>query len=278
MIATGSANGRNRGLLNGLGWFSIGLGLVQVVTPGAVASLIGLRDNPKTRGLLRSYGVREIAAGIGILSQARPANWVWSRVAGDVLDLSSLASALKANSPSKTRVVATTAAVAGITALDVLAAQKLRTNGGHRPEKKDSKATRSIIVDPSPDEAYNFWRNFENLPRFMTYLESVRTTGEGLSHWTAAGPGGKKIEWDTELMYDEPERLIAWRSAKNSGFENAGSVRFEAAPGGRGTIVRVEMSYAPSEGEDIGRRILHDLRNFKQVLEVGEVTESGDRR
>jgi uncharacterized membrane protein len=167
----------------------------------------------------------------------------------------------------------------------VFCAKSLGSEDGQSRQKKASQATKTIAVDRSAEQAYSFWRNFENLPRFMTYLESVRNEGDRLSHWTARGPAGTKIEWDAELVRDEPNRLIAWKSVNSPAFENAGSVRFEPAPGGRGTIVRVEMDFAPSGGilnsalgkvlgADIGSRILHDLRNFKQVLEVGEVIES----
>src|SRR5436305_11233554 len=80
-------------IANGLGWFSIGLGLAEVLAPRELAQFIGIRDSAKTRTVLRTYGVREIGAGLGILSQRRPAGWLWSRVAGDILDLSSLAAA-----------------------------------------------------------------------------------------------------------------------------------------------------------------------------------------
>ncbi len=119
----------------------------------------------------------------------------------------------------------------------------------------------------------------------MTYLESVRSSGDRKSHWTAKGPAGMTVEWDAELLRDEPNRLIEWQSVGSAMFANKGSVSFERAPGQRGTIVRVELDFAPNGGPlnsalgkilgaDIGRRIMHDLRNFKQILEIGEVTES----
>jgi uncharacterized membrane protein len=77
--------------------------------------------------------------------------------------------------------------------------------------------------------------------------------------------------------------MIAWRSVEGSAFENSGSVRFEHAPGNRGTLVRVDIDYSGNRGAaalgrvlqmDVGRRVMHDLRNLKQVLEIGEVTQS----
>jgi len=183
-------------------------------------------------------------------------------------------------------VAAATVAVAGITALDVMCGQRLRAE--ENPQSTDHKTatfTRTIAVDRSPEEAYKFWHNFDNLPKFMTYLESVRSTGNGRSHWTAKGLAGITAEWDAEIVRDEPNRVIAWKSVEGAAFENAGSVRFDKAPGDRGTIVRVDMDFAPGGGplsalagkllgKDIGMRVHHDLRNFKQVLELGEVTQS----
>jgi uncharacterized membrane protein len=273
-------------IATGLGWFSVGLGIAEVVAPGAMANLIGVRNETKTRALLRTYGVRELAAGIGILTQPRPAGWMWSRVAGDVVDLATLGSALSSDETNKARAVTATAAVLGVTALDVLCGQQLsaeRKNGA--AGKSATKVVKTIIVNRSPEEAYGFWHNLENLPKFMTYLESVGKTGDRRTHWRAKGPAGTTVEWDAETLVDEPNRAIAWRSVEGSKFENAGSVKFEKAPGNRGTLVRVEMDYAPSGGTvastvgkilgtDIGQRINHDLRNFKQMLELGEVTQS----
>ena len=97
---SGEANGR---LANGLGWFSIGLGLAEVVTPGTVANLIGVQDDDKNRSLLRFYGMRELAAGVGILSQPQAPGWVWSRVAGDLMDLATLARAMRSDRSEETR-------------------------------------------------------------------------------------------------------------------------------------------------------------------------------
>src|SRR5947209_15728050 len=77
------------GLARGLGWFSIGLGLAEALAPRAMGDLTGVRN----AGLVQAYGLREIATGIGILSSARPAGWMWGRVAGDALDIATLLAA-----------------------------------------------------------------------------------------------------------------------------------------------------------------------------------------
>ncbi|MGB7923327.1 MAG: SRPBCC family protein, partial [Pyrinomonadaceae bacterium] len=270
-------------LAHGLGWFSIGLGLAEVLAPRGIAKIAGVRGNHT--GLIRLFGLREIAHGIGIFMQGkRPAGAVWSRVAGDALDLAALGVAFASPDSRKGRVAFATANVLGVTALDVLCAQQLSrrngtTTGGAIQVKK------SIAINRSPEELYSFWRDFENLPRFMNHLESVRTTGEGRSHWVAKAPAGTTVEWDAEITEDRPNELIAWRSLEGSDVANSGSVRFERATGGRGTFVRVEIDYDPPGGvigagiaklfgEEPEQQVGADLRRFKQVMETGEVVLS----
>jgi len=269
-------------LTKGLGWFSIGLGLAEVVAPGAVAALIGVPNDTKQRTLLRIYGLRELGAGVGILIQPRPAGWLWARVAGDAVDLWSLASAMGSRRNGRARLSMAIVSVAGVTAADVYCAQEL-SGGLPGMQPGPARLVRTIIVDRPAEEAYRFWHDFQNLPKFMTYLDSVRYTADRRTHWVANGPGGARIEWDAEIVLDDPNRMIAWRSVEGSTFEHSGSVRFERAPGDRGTLVRVEMDYSATRTAaalgkilqmDIGQRIAHDLRNFKQMLEIGEVTQS----
>lgn len=144
---------------------------------------------------------------------------------------------------------------------------------------------KAITVNQPPDKVYQFWHTFENLPRFMEHLDSVRVTGEKRSRWTAKAPAGARVAWDAEIVEDRPNELIAWRSLDGAGIENAGTVRFTPAPGGRGTEVHVEFQYAAPGGalgataaklfgEEPSQQVMDDLRHFKQVLETGEVTRS----
>jgi uncharacterized membrane protein len=144
---------------------------------------------------------------------------------------------------------------------------------------------KSVILNRPPEEVYAFWRDFENLPRFMRHLESVHVTGEKRSRWKASAPAGRTVEWDAEIVEDRPNELIAWRSIKGSQVPNSGSVRFTSAPGGRGTQVTVDLRYdAPAGpvgvliarllGEEPEQQVREDLRIFKQVMETGEVTLS----
>lgn len=148
------------------------------------------------------------------------------------------------------------------------------------PVAKDIHVEKSITIGKSPSELYTFWRDFENLPKFMSHLESVVCVTPNRSHWIAKGPAGKFVEWDAEVYNEKPNELIAWRSLEGE-VTNAGSVRFEDA-GERGTVVRVVLNYnAPGGklsalvarllGGEPGQMIEDDLRRLKQILETGEV-------
>lgn len=266
-----------RRLARGLGWFSLGLGMTELLAPKFIARISGVPE--RRSGLIRLYGLREIASGIGIFAQKNPAEAVWSRVAGDVLDLTSLGLAATSPDAKTGRIGFATANVLAVTALDVIAARQLgtRNSGVH--------ASGTCIVNKSPDEVYSFWRDFRNLPRFMQHLESVEELSEGRSHWVAKGPAGMNVEWDAMIVAEDPGRVITWRSLENSDVDNAGAVRFEPAAGGRGTVVKVNIRYNPPGGavgaafarlfgEEPNQQLDDDLRRFKQVMEVGEIVLS----
>lgn len=140
----------------------------------------------------------------------------------------------------------------------------------------------SISINRSPEELYGIWRDFKMLPLIMSNLESVTDLGAGKSHWVAKGLAGTKFKWDAETIQDKPNELIAWQSLDGSEVPNAGSVRFQAGPKGRGTYVRVTLNYAPPAGHvgasiaelfgfDPAQLIKEDLQRFKQMMEAGEV-------
>jgi uncharacterized membrane protein len=141
----------------------------------------------------------------------------------------------------------------------------------------------AFLINKSPEELYQFWRNFENLPRIMTHLESVRVMDNNRSHWVAkpARITGK-VEWDAEISADEPNSRIAWRSLPGSDIDTIGEIRFAKAMGDRGTEVHVSMEYVPPAGRmghwfatlfgsSPRRLIREDLRNFKRIMEIGEI-------
>ena len=151
--------------------------------------------------------------------------------------------------------------------------------------RRGFKVVQAITINRPAEELYRFWRNFENLPRFMQHLESVTSQGNR-SHWVARAPAGLSVEWDAEIINEQPSSLIAWRSLEGSQVSTAGSVHFTRAAGDRGTEVRVTLKYDPPAGklgaliarlfgEEPSRQIDEDLRHFKQLIEAGTVSTAG---
>jgi uncharacterized membrane protein len=226
---------------------------------------------------------------VAILSNQRPEKAVWSRVAGDMMDLALLGKTLSNPDNDRERTVIATANVLAVTALDVMTAKQLskqpETVANAGADKGIIRTRRGITVRRPVEEVYSFWHTFENLPRFMRHLESVTVTGDRRSHWVATAPAGKTVEWDAEITEDRPNELIAWRSLPGSDVYNAGEVRFDPAPGNRGTEVRVAIEYRPPFGklgskvamlwrEEPRQQVADDLRHFKQVMETGEIVLS----
>lgn len=111
-----------RNVANGLGWFSIALGLTEIIAARPLAKALGM----KSTTLLRVYGVREIAAGIGLLTQARKGPWIWARIAGDALDVATLGSAaLSTKNGKRGNAALAMAAVAPVVALDIVSGARL---------------------------------------------------------------------------------------------------------------------------------------------------------
>jgi len=276
----GSKRSNEEKIARGLGWFSIGLGLAEIAAPRGLAKLIGVRGDYS--GLLRMLGAREITSGIGLLTGRQPnANWLWSRVGGDAIDLALLGAAFKLKRSNRNKLAIATAAVAGVTALDAICSQRLSRRNGAKGDGAIC-VTQSVTINRSPEELYRYWRDFQNLPRFMKHIESARETEGAISHWVAKAPAGTMVEWDAKITEDRPNELIAWRSLEGSDVDQVGSVRFERAPGGRGSIVKVGLVYRPPAGvvgatvakllgKDPLRQIKDDLRRFKQIMEAGEV-------
>jgi uncharacterized membrane protein len=297
----GNENQRQRAArrARGLGWFSLGLGIAQLMAPRKVARFIGVRDDEHTCHILQTVGVREISSGVAILTNTESAGPVWMRVIGDVMDIGLLGRAMQSEHTERDRVVAATVAVAGITMIDALSAAQLGTandgrNGGngslalgpmHREQQGQLRIrmARAITVRRPRADVYTFWKKFENLPKFFEHVESIQTSG-GRSRWRSKLSGANPLEWEAEIILDRPEESIEWRSFEGGDIASRGAVHFVDAPGGRGTEVRVELEYEPkgafgaSFAKLFGRvpaeQIANDLRRFKQLLEVGEIVHS----
>jgi uncharacterized membrane protein len=281
-----AAAGDEEQLAKLLGWFSIGLGLAQIAAPRAFARWIGVEDpNP---AVVRAVGVREIASGVGILSQPRPVGWLWARVGGDAMDLAMLARTLASPRSEKSRVTAATAATVGVTLVDLYSSEKLSTqsDGSQGAAWEDGMHVRKAITVRRPiDEVYLFWHDCANLPRFLSHLQSVQGAGERRTLWRSRESDDLVLEWEAELVEDRVNEMIAWRSLEGGDVANALQVHFRPAPGGRGTEVEVEVQFdlpggpigrrlARLFGQDPSQQIESDLRRFKQLMEAGEVVLS----
>jgi len=160
------------------------------------------------------------------------------------------------------------------------------SDGDHSPSasvghKQGVRVEKTVTINKSAAELYRFWRNFENLPRFMDHLESVQVQDDTHSHWKAKAPAKRSVEWDAEIISDIANEVIAWKSTKAQ-IANAGSVRFRSAPGGRGTEVTVNLEYDPPAGkagmlfakmfgEEPTQQVQDALRQFRAIMEAGEV-------
>ena len=159
---------------------------------------------------------------------------------------------------------------------------------GSSPEKRLANhqksvvtVTTSLIVKKPRTELYAYWRNLENLPNFMSHIEDVTEIDDTTSTWTAEIPAGLgTIEWEAEIIREEEDHLLIWRSIPGSEIENSGEVRFEDVPGGKGTIVETTISYRPPAGDVAGlaaklvtpafkKVVENDLKQFKKFMEKG---------
>jgi uncharacterized membrane protein len=141
---------------------------------------------------------------------------------------------------------------------------------------------RTLVVNKSARECYDFWRDLSNITRFTRRLEKVTPLDERRSRWSMRAPGGANLEWIAEIIEDKPGERLRWRSVEGAPFRHAVSVSFSPAPGGRGTFVTVGMHYhAPGGaigvalarllGPDPFGEVRENLRRFKQLIETGEI-------
>ncbi len=154
---------------------------------------------------------------------------------------------------------------------------------GARKASSDLRAVGVVTVQRPPDQLYQYWRKLDNLPRFMSAVQSVEMNDPIHSHWIVRGPLGRPVQWDAEITQERENEFIAWRSTDGADVANAGYVRFRGLPFNRGTEVRVELDYetpggklgaafAAMLGESPAQKIHEDLRRFKQIMEADEVS------
>ena len=173
-----------------------------------------------------------------------------------------------------------------LVAIGAIATYAFRSHRRGSDTRTQLGGSRGILVDEAITisrplaDVYQFWRRFEEFPRFMTHLVSVTRRDGDLSHWMAKGPAGMTVAWTARIINDMENELIAWQSVEGSTVATAGSVRF--ASDIRGTAVRVRLQYNPPAGkagaaiawlfgEEPRLQVREDLRRVKQLMETGEI-------
>jgi uncharacterized membrane protein len=271
-------------LVKGLAAASLGLGLSEVLAPRKVAAVAGVNDTRRSQAVIRALGLRECGHAAALVFG--PNKLVWTRVAGDVLDVGVLLAGIaKRERGQRRRGTVSALLLAGIGAVDLYAALRTtRDDGstgrhGNAPSQRTLRA--SITVQQEPQDVYAFWRDLENLPSFMYHLKSVTSESAERSRWVANAPIGQQVQWEAQITDDQPGTRIAWESLQGSSVQNSGSVEFASAPAG-GTEVRVTIAYhipggtltkavASIFGESPEQQVNDDLRRLKQLLETGQV-------
>lgn len=264
------------GLIRALGWLGVTLGVTELTIPGVLASVIGVDRDGAAPVILRATGVREIASSVAVLARPDHPAPRWARVVGDAIDLGLLGLALTAPRSGRRRLALALGVVAGVTALDVVAARRRGRAREPRP------VIASVTINQPPMAVYEFYRRLDQLPQFMKYLVSVEQHANRRSTWTARLPVGGTVSWEAEIVEDRPGQVVSWRSVEGSQIQTRGRVTFTRAPGRDMTEVRVEMQLGVlgrGPSLELARlfarpEVKGDLRRLKQVLETGEVLRS----
>jgi uncharacterized membrane protein len=242
-----SSSGSTRGssLAQGMGWFSIGLGLAQVLAPHRVADLIGLEDSDRNVGIMRALGMREIASGIGLFSQHNDAAFMWARVAGDAMDLALLGAAMRSPANDRNRLAGAAVAVAGAAALDLLVARprsnpevtELEDDAVLREEKVEgARLVRRSITINAPAQKVS-----ETLERFMADFELTRLPASQVS--VQAGARAGETEVRVEMVHEPRLGVVGAAAAKMT-------------------------------RKDPSSELHRELRHLKQLVEIGEIVHS----
>lgn len=231
--------GRSDSLTNGLGWFSVGLGLAQLTMPERVAQLVGIEPTEANCGLMRTMGMRELSSGVGILTQPVPDKWLWGRVVGDVMDLAMLGVALGNGKGDRGRTLGATLAVLGVTGLDMLAARELSRQRQQAVEEGMEIGARSLF-------------------RIITIKAHPANVETDWNEWLAAQGS------------DESRQAVAsFRAAPGTqGTEMRADLTYTPKGGTIGSTAQRMMHKSP------GQMLGQDLKRFKMTVETGEIVKS----
>lgn len=293
--------GAAHGISTGLGWFSIGLGLAQVLAPGRVARPLGLQGHER---LVQVCGLREIVCGIGVLTTrgADRAPWMAARVMGDILDIAAV-SAGTASGPAEGRAAggSALAGLAGIAALDAACAQALATERSPRgdqrratggPTADDPEVEQVILIERPTAEIADLVRRPETLAAVAGFHADVRVAGDR-TEWSVPKARGLVRPWTMRLDRDD-DQAVRWIS-EDGGLIS--SIAFHLLETDRGTALRLHVRFDPPGGM-LGRaavsllgpttpkafvmKTLHFLKSLALTGEVptteGQPAARGDER
>lgn len=147
-------------------------------------------------------------------------------------------------------------------------------------EPTQLRIRKSVTIDRPAEELYNYWRDLSNLPNFMQHVKSVQDLGDGKSHWVVNVLNDMELEWDSKILQDRPNEMIAWETLPDAPLQNRGYVKF--IPTSRGTEVSVSIEYDPpgaAAGKLVGgmtkfiaeHQVKEEIRAFKMLMETGEI-------
>ena len=284
---------QTQALARTLGWFSIGIGALEIFGDKALGEALGMENRT---GLLRAYGVREIGVGLGILTAPKmpPSGWLWARFAGDIVDLATLFAALE-NKDKRTNIALALAAVGGVTAVDYLCAQQLsqaaqtKATASTPTDRPDLSAVGEgyITINRSAEDLMARWNEPETFAAVMGGFADVTPSGDGAVQWTVHTPLHTELTWTTHRTQSadasDNQPSIRWESSPGGDVPNRGTITFKGgAPGNRGTEVALKFEFDPPGGPlgDAAVKVLGFapgvlasgvLRRFKALIETGEI-------
>ncbi len=138
-----------------------------------------------------------------------------------------------------------------------------------------TRLTESLIIKGTPQELYDKWMQLDKFPRFLKSVKSVQIINNEVSHWVIQGPAGKNYELDTEIIKDDPNQRVSWRTIKGD-LQVHGQVTFAPLPKDQ-TDVSLILNIDPPGGElgeglmkaigDPQEQLYHAMNDFKQYVE-----------
>lgn len=234
----------SRKLALGIGCYSIAVAVLELLSPKTVNQTVGLNDDTKHRNLVRIRGLRELISGVGIVAAQKPAAFLWSRVAGDLLDFVLVGKSLTSSHNQRQKLMIATAVFSGVALIDVLGSLSQHKSGSHKLRLK-----RSIKVNGTPRELYSLWRHPETLSTIMEQFAEFEYIDEQSSHWKIPGEIGPALEWEAQIVEAREGEYLRWESLPGTTLPTKGWVSFRSVGKQSGkTEVSLCMDFEPPAG------------------------------